>query len=106
MQLSFWAKADQLVPVPGYKPAPGTPPAYVGRTVLPVGETAGFPAVAEPFTCDSESEIGRRLLLLACRDACLIPADAATARACGVVFKAHELRDGVMVPAASKSSSS
>lgn len=113
MRLSFWAKADQLVYVPGYTPNPGQAPDYVGRTHILVdgvnfkGEAVKvgqFPAVEEPFRCEDTSPEGQRLLFLTRRDDCLVPADEQTARALGRAFVPHELLDGVMVPVQSASS--
>jgi hypothetical protein len=104
MQLSFWAKSDLLVPIPGFRPSANLPPDYVGRGYAKDEATGrhGHPALAEPFRCDSETDVGRRLVLLTRRDDCLLPADEATAQACGKRFIAHELSDGVMVPVSPK----
>lgn len=99
MRLSFWAKEDQLVPVPGVRPSIDQAPEYVGRAFLP-GKPAGFPATEVPFVVDSETTEGRRLVHLTRRDACLLPADEATAAACGMSFVPHQLTDGVMAPIA------
>lgn len=97
MQLKFLAKADLLVTEPGTTGYAGQVARYINR----VWDEAlqGFPAVAEPFVCDSDSADGRRLTKLLRRDACLLPADAETAAYCGVPFQAMTLADGVWLPA-------
>lgn len=83
-----------IVTVPGARPTSGQPPRYVGREVKK--DAAGvvtYAATAEPFECEAESDTGRRLLERIQNDvrdgygAPLVPADAETARACGLEFK-------------------
>lgn len=103
MPIAFWAKADQLVPVPGYRPTPGTMPEYVGRELLVSedGKRGSLLATAAPYVCPTE-EVAARLVHLCRRDDCLTPANVETARLCGVSFVAHELVDGAMVPVSPK----
>jgi hypothetical protein len=82
--------------VPGLVPAIGQAESYVGRTFD--AKTRGNPATKEAFEIDSDSDAGRRLAKLCRRDACLWPADKATAEACGVEFVELEFRDGVWAP--------
>lgn len=79
--------------VPNSRPTQGQAPRYVGRKHDPNGPTP-FPAVDEPFCCDSDSDAGRRLMKLAKRDSSLFAADEATAKACGIGFVAIEFKDG------------
>jgi hypothetical protein len=108
MKLTFHAKGDLLVPVPGI-PIPhggGVVPQYVGRTmVTKPGEGFAFPAVADPHEAESSSKEGRRLAKLCVRDAALWPADEATAKALGVAFVKLELKDGEHVAASGKKGS-
>lgn len=85
MLLKFYAREDHLVFVPYITVAAGNPERYVGRRFDQ--KLRGYPATKEPFTCDSESNVGERLVLLTRRDACLWPADDATAQACGMKAK-------------------
>lgn len=93
MILRFYAKEDQLVHVPGFHPLPGQFHEFVGRRFD--FDKKSWPATSEPAQFDSESEPGRRLVALVRRDACLWPADEATAVACGVQFVAIEIKDGM-----------
>jgi hypothetical protein len=97
MQLRFLAKADLLVTEPGTTGYAGQIARYVNRVWDEASQ--GFPAIAEPFVCDSDSADGRRLAKLLRRDACLLPADAETAAYCGVQYQAMTLVDGVWQPA-------
>lgn len=97
MKLRFLAKADLLVTEPGTTGYAGQVARYVNRAWDEALQ--GFPAVAEPFACDSDSTDGRRLAKLLRRDACLLPADAETAAFCGVPFQAVTLIDGAWQPA-------
>lgn len=96
MRLRFYAREDQLVPLPGHRPLVGQAASYVGRKFD--AATRGYPATPAPFECDSDSDEGRRLIKMTRRDACLWPADLETADVCGVAFVAVEVRDGVAVP--------
>jgi hypothetical protein len=100
-KLRFFARDDQLVPFPGFTPAPGQIPVYVGRSFDE--KLKGHPASQEPSEFDSETREGQRLMQFARRDAALWPADEATARECGVEFVPVTVRDGVAVPAAKAS---
>ena len=93
MKLRFYAREDQLVPVPGSFPRIGQAPSYIGRKF--VAADRSHPATDDPYECDAETEGGRRLKKLTRRDACLWPADEATARACGVAFVPVEVKDGI-----------
>lgn len=97
MILKFLAKDDLLVPVPGTSQFAGQVARYVGREWSDA--IHGFPAVAEPYCVEEDSEDGRRLLKLARRDRCLLPADPETATRLGVPFVKLTLESGAMVPA-------
>lgn len=107
MRLRFLAKEDRLVPVPGVTPYAGQLMPYVGRRFD--AENRAYPATDEPFECDSESPVGRRLAFeITRRDGDLWPADEATAQFCGVSFARTQFKDGVhlaAVVAAKKSES-
>jgi hypothetical protein len=98
MQLKFFAKGDLLVSKPGFLPrfAGGDVPRYIGRSFVPRDgdKPAHHIATKEPYACEANSEEGRRLAFLTRRDACLWPADAETAAACGVKFVSTEFKDG------------
>lgn len=79
--LRFKARGGHRVPVPGTG-IPGQFPRYVG---LEYDHDKGD-YVAKPFECDADSQAGMRLAKLATRDGSIEPADAATARACGIAF--------------------
>src|SRR5688572_8707692 len=89
MKLRFYAKDDQLVSVPGAQPAMGQPPRYVGRKLEVKDGVPGYPGTGEAFECDEDSATGRRLVKLVRRENSLTPADAYTAAACGLEFKAE-----------------
>jgi hypothetical protein len=88
-RLKFYAREDQLVFVPYITVSAGAPERYVGRRFD--AKLRGYPATKEPFTCDADSNVGERLVLLTRRDSCLWPADDETAQACGM-RKAPELK--------------
>lgn len=101
MKLRFYPKDDELVYVPNFPKVRGAIPQYVGRKFVPADGTNGasFPASDEPFECDSDDENGRALLNKFQRGKRgLLPADKATADACGVEFVAVEIKGGVAVP--------
>jgi hypothetical protein len=125
MQLSFYARGDVLVAVPGQTRPVGTgiemvsgpPVRYVARDwVAPVNyrrtregikvdEPAKYVASAEPFRCDSDSYVGQRMVRHMSRPRCrrtgdypLWPADKATADFLGLPFVEVEIRDGDAVP--------
>lgn len=107
MRLRFYAKDDELVYVPNSPKRAGSPPRYVGRSFVPgdaaTGTPASYPATPEPFECDSEDENGRELLGRFKRGRrSLLPADKATADACGVAFVAASVKEGVAVPSKPK----
>lgn len=81
MELRFLARAEHCVHWPGLKMA-GSLATYAGRTYD--AATRGWPASAEPFVVDSESDAGKRFAELTRRDGALWPADEATAAHCGV----------------------
>ncbi len=101
MKLSFRARAGGLVSIPGEVRFVGSLPRYVGRSPITVqtdaGATTGYPADAEPYECDSDSEDGRRLTKR-CKRGELWPADAETARHCSVPFVDLALVDGEWIP--------
>lgn len=91
-KLRFLARDDgpngpMLVTVPGARPQDGQPPRYVGRRLQMVEGRPAYVATREPFECDSDTDVGRRLVKLVRRENSLVPADAETARECGVAFK-------------------
>lgn len=98
MQLKFFARGDLLVTVPGFSPVVGQAPAYVGREFKRIDGVAVHPATRDPFTVDSDTPEGRRLVKLAKRDASLWPADKATAEHCGLPFVALAFDDGEWIP--------
>jgi hypothetical protein len=94
VQLSFLAREDQLVRVPGIgRGAVGQPVPYVGRVFD--AKTRGYPATEEPYVVDADSDSGRRLAELCRRDQSLWPANKETAEACGVEFVAVSFDAGV-----------
>lgn len=100
-QLAFYARGTLLVSHPTARRFVGQMPRYVGRVSSLVDangvKTGGFPATKQPFVCEEDSEIGRRLVKLCSRDQSLWPADEATARACRVPFTPVEFVDGEWV---------
>jgi hypothetical protein len=88
MKLRFYARPGHMLSLPGVRVA-GAIPRYVGRRVRVEGTTIINEISNEPAEFDSESKEGQRLLkrmLLDAQDPPLVPADAETARACGVPF--------------------
>lgn len=68
------------------RPSPGTPFRFVGRRHDPNDPGDKYPATTEPYECDHDT--GEALYLAReVRDGTLRPADAETARACGVDFE-------------------
>lgn len=94
MKLRFFARGAGLVSLPGAMRYVGQAPRYIGREA----QSGAFPATAEPFECDPDSAIGKRLCRLTRLDAALWPADATTAAACGVEFVRTRFADGEHVP--------
>jgi hypothetical protein len=97
MKLSFFAKGNLLVSLPGQARGQGTVPRYVGRErVLGDGKTKGtaFPATRDPFVVDESSTMVHRLVEQVAKWRALLPADAKTAAACGVPFVETEFSDG------------
>lgn len=90
--LKFHARGDMLVREPGSVHMRGAQACYVGRKWDQAAH--GFPAVEEPYCVKAGTDDAERLKLLCVRDACLWPADAETAAACGVPFTHHKLVDG------------
>lgn len=95
-KLRFYAKGSGSVSLPGFQGHIGQMPIMVGRKYDP--EKGNWPATKDPFECDTDSTVGRRLARLTRIDDALWPADEATAVACGVPFVETEWRDGVIVP--------
>lgn len=95
MKLSFCARGDHLVTLPGSPRMVGQVQARVGRTFVAAtaGNAGGHPANKEPFTCDSESETGQRLTKLCRRDLSLFAFDRETAGHCQVEFVEIEYSD-------------
>jgi hypothetical protein len=97
--LSFHAKADCLVRVPGVIEIIGQAPHYVGRRLSRLSNGSfAYPAVDRPYQTEENSDVGRRLRKLASRDGSLWPADKETADACGVKFVPVEFANGEWVP--------
>lgn len=106
--LKFFARDDFLCNlIPGQLVAYGQAPRYVNRGLEVRENHAAYPALPEPFECDAESDIGRNLLRKMGavpnnpsrrKNPPLWPADAATARACGLPFVETEFKDGVHRP--------
>jgi hypothetical protein len=109
--LRFHARPGHTVSWPGTKFA-GQRARYVGRTTKIEKDAAGavvaisHPAVEEPACVDPDSkdrferEKAARLLRLMAIESVkpLLPADEATAKACGIPFVPVELRDGEWLP--------
>lgn len=94
--LKFFPAPGALVRIPGASPSVGDAAPYVGRTLDRA--TRGYPATGESFDVAPGTETARRLCKLATRDRSLIPADKATADACGLTFTPYELVDGEFQP--------
>ena len=89
MKLRFYARPGHLCSLPGPRVA-GTLPKYVGRRVRVVGQTIINEPTDEAMEFDSGSREGRRLMrrmIVDAQDPPLMPADEATARACGMEFE-------------------
>lgn len=96
-----------MVAVPGTTAHAGQVSRYLGRntSVANAGtpeEVVSYPATSEGFSCDADSDLGRRAVKLTRRDFAFWPADSDTAAACGVEFQPVEFKDGVFVPAVAK----
>lgn len=100
MKLSFRAREDLLVRVPGMPPAIGQASMYVGREFD--AKTRGYPASKQAYEVESDSDEGRRLIKLVRREGALWPADEQTAKACGVEFVSVEFKDGAYVARAAR----
>jgi hypothetical protein len=126
MRISVYARGDIAVPFPGQtRPfafrggqyMTGGPAKYIGREYVPpvnlrkqggkhvVDEPAKYVATAEPFECDSDSYLGKRILRHMTRKRCrrtgeypFWPADKATAQFFGIPFVSVEVIDGEAVP--------
>jgi hypothetical protein len=88
MKLRFFAKPGHLCRLPGPSVA-GDMPRYVGRKVRVVGTEIRNEILETPTEIESTSREGQRILrrfIVDAQDPPLIPADAETARACGVPF--------------------
>lgn len=96
--LKFYPAPGALVRVPGSAPVVGDPAPYVGREFDRANRA--YPATGAAFEVAPNTDVARRLCKLAVRDRSVIPADAATAAACGIAFVPHELVDGEFQPAA------
>lgn len=97
MKIKLVAKDDQMVAVPGTAQFAGQVARFINREWDE--KLHAFPAVAEPFECDADSDDGRRLLKIARRDGALLPFDQATADVIGVPFVALKFNAGVWVTA-------
>jgi len=130
MKLSFYARGDVLVPLPGRDPRPqgtgavmasGPPAKYVARDFVPAlnlritrdGVTCDQPAKYicsdAPYSCDSDSDAGRRIVRHMSRKRCrktgdypLWPADQATADYLGIEFVPVSIVRGEAVPQTQK----
>lgn len=91
-KLSFYARGDLLVTVPGVYPQIGQALPRVGRQLASDGS---LPATKEAYVTDSNSDEARRLIKLTRREGALWPADKETADACGLPFVELTFKDGV-----------
>jgi hypothetical protein len=98
MELSFLAKSDLLVAVPGTAQFAGQLARYVGREWEDARHA--YVASAEPYKVDSESGDGRRLSKLMRREDSLLPGDQATAEYFGLAFVTRQNVEGEWVSAA------
>lgn len=89
--LKFHAKKGHLCPIPGTS-EPGMVPSYFGRVVTVQNGETTFPATDDPTAVAEGSDFARRAKKLVQREE-LLPADAATAAACGVPF-VQPVREG------------
>jgi len=88
MKLRFYAKPGHFCRLPGPSVA-GDLPRYVGRKLKVNGTEIRNEILDTPTEIESTSREGQRILrkfLVDAQDPPLIPADAETARACGVPF--------------------
>jgi hypothetical protein len=97
MKLRFYARDDQLVPMPGVSPGVGQLPMYVGRRFD--AETSSWPAVETAVEFDSDTSAGLRLIELTRRDGALWPADEQTAALCATQFTKVQFKAGVFTVA-------
>lgn len=83
--LRFLARGSDLVTVPDFRPVVGQAPRYVGRRFVPATaeQPASHPATEAPAEYPAGSLEGQRCVKR-CRRGELWPADAETARFCGV----------------------
>jgi hypothetical protein len=83
MKLRFYARAGQMVRVPGQQIMVGQPVKYVGRKTV---KDMRHEASSDPYEVEAGTRRAMRLVKLVRRDQCLWPADEPTAKACGVRF--------------------
>jgi hypothetical protein len=102
MKWKFVPREDQLLRKAGAPPRIGSPARYYGREFD--GETRSYPASAEPFEVDSDSDHGLKCAKH-CRKGALWPADKATAAAIGAEFVDIEFSEGAWVAKKPKSAS-
>lgn len=96
MELSFLAKSNLMVAVPGTAQFAGQLARFVGREWDEARHA--FIASNSAYRVDSESTDGRRLDKLMRREQSLLPGDEATAAYFGVPFVPHKYADGAWVP--------
>ena len=84
-RLKFVPKVGVLVPYPNRGAGEYH---FAGRSpvVDPIAKTISNPADADPVEAEEGSDVAARFIQFVVRDACMHPADEATAKACGVQF--------------------
>lgn len=111
--LRFYARPGHVCPWPGQRHS-GQPRRYIGRDNQIERDAdgavilIGHPASQEPVEIEPKGDDGRRVLRLMRieADKPLIPADEATAQACGLRFEPVEWREGEFYPQAAKAADS
>ena len=84
MKLRFKPRGDAMPMVPLAAHAVGQPKRYIGRKLNP--DSGEYELTGKSYECDEDSPEARRIIKLMRRDGDILPADAATAKACGVEF--------------------
>ena len=100
MKIKLVAKDDQMVAMPGTAQFAGQVARFINREWDE--KLHAFPAVAEPYEVDSDSDEGRRLMKITRRDRALSPHDQASADVIGVPFVPLKFNAGVWVTAPAK----
>jgi hypothetical protein len=102
MKLRFAAREDLLVREAGTTYRAGSPARYYGRSFD--AATRGYPANAEPYAVEAESDDGQRSAKQ-CRKGALWAADKETAAAVGVEFVEIEHAEGAWTAKAKSAAS-